>query len=249
MAEYWERMGISDEDYLELSEKLARLMTRVARSFTRETHESEDGFFIAFMSALSVSEIEFGNGYYLNFQTSKTNQNGLNAPEKIYGSDFGLRINFLEVPEKSFSKAVIGQAKNQPRREVEGTPSEQGRLTRQCTAMSRVTSHYIVTFRPEADGNIPLVYLGDQENKSYMHEGIRFDKYLLEYILPCLHGETNRNIIKYMISSTHAGWTDFIKIFTINTNLPKPNPTPDPTPEPSPEPTSAPTRRKPTYKR
>lgn len=244
MINYWEQMGISREDYDELSHKLEQTMTRITQTFARDTHASEDGFFISFMAALSVSLIEFGENYYLNFKSSKTNQNGKNAPEKIYGCDFGLRVNFNSQSNQPFSKAIIGQAKNEPRREVEGNSREQKRLARQCKAMSEVTRNYIVTFRPTSDESIPLVYLGDQEKQSYKEEGIRFDEYLLKHVLPCSHGEKDRAIMKYMISSTHKGWSEHIRIFEIDTNLPKPTPTPDSEPEPEPEPKPEPPRRK-----
>lgn len=235
MSNCWEQMGISKEDYDEISLELEQAMTRITQTFSRDTHASEDGFFVSFMAALSVTTISFGEGYYLKFKSSKTNQNGRNAPEKEYGCDFGLLVNFNTQSVEPFSKAIIGQAKNKPRRDIEGKKSEKKRLKEQCEAMSKVTSNYIVTFRPDSDNSIPLVYLGDKKNQSYEAEGIRFDKYLLEHVLPCSHGEQNSLIMSYMLSSTHKGWSEYIKIFEIDTNLPKPNPTPDSAPDPEPE--------------
>lgn len=242
MSKCWEQMSISKKDYDELSFKLEQTMTRITQTFSRDTHASEDSFFISFMAALSFTLITFGEQYYLEFKSSKTNQNGKNAPEKKYGCDFGLRVNFNAQSVNPFSKAIIGQAKNKPRRDVEGDKDEKKRLGRQCEAMSEVTSNYIVTFRPASDESIPLVYLGDQKNKSYEVEGIRFDKYLLEYVLPCSHGEKDTIVMGYMISSTHSGWSDYVRVFEIDTNLPKPNPTPDSAPEPDPQPRKKPKR-------
>lgn len=225
MAELWERMGISQAEFEDLSIKLELAMTNSARRFTRLTHYTEDGYFVSFMASLGM--IFFGNNYYLNFQDSKTSPYGLNGPEKTYGCDFGLRVDFHEGAKKTFSKAIIGQAKNSPRRDIEGAIYEQRRLSRQCNAMADVTSNYVVMFRPATDGSIPLVYIGDQQNKTYFKKGIRFDKYLIEYVLPCYHGETNPEIIPYMISSHHTEWLQYRRIFTIDTNLPIPDPSPE----------------------
>ncbi|ELJ8295336.1 MULTISPECIES: hypothetical protein [Enterobacter] len=225
MAELWERMGISQHDFDDLSWKLSLTMTASANRFTRLTHHTEDGYFVAFMASLGI--IYFGDHYYLNFQDSKTSPYGVDGPEKIFGCDFGLRVDFHGGSSGTFSKAIIGQAKNNPRKFVEGIKQEKTRLSEQCSAMAEVTSNYVVMFRPSTDGTIPLVYIGDQRNKTYSEKGIRFDKYLLEYVLPCYHGETNPDIISYMISSHHSGWLQYQRIFTIDTNLPTPDPSPE----------------------
>jgi hypothetical protein len=218
----WQRMGISEEAFEELSSKLSRTMKRASARTSRDTHADEDSFFTKFMG--SLGEIEFGDGYYLDFQDSKTTSKGAGSAEKIYGSDFGLRVDFNIHEESIFSKAIIGQAKNFPRNDPRDNKKERCRLAAQCSAMAGVTSNYIVTFRPNEDGSIPLVYLGNVETKLYSIPGIRFDEYLLNYVLPCKHGETNKDIIKYMVSATHDGWTEYLRIFLIRTNLPTPDP-------------------------
>ncbi|HIE5562628.1 TPA: hypothetical protein ACXNQR_002918 [Enterobacter kobei] len=228
MVTAWQRMGISKEAFDELSYKLAHTMKKSAEKTSRLTHADEDSFFSKFLGRLG--EIEFGNGFYLDFQDSKTTSKGVGSAEKKYGSDFGLRVDFNKDNGTGYSKAIIGQAKNFPRNHSGHNKRECRRLAHQCSAMADVTSHYIVTFRPTEDGSIPFVYLGDVSTKLYSVPGIRFDYYLLNYVLPCVHGETNKQIIDYMVSATHEGWKDYLRIFTIQTNLPAPDPTLDYTP-------------------
>lgn len=217
-------IGISEADFDELSSKLEEAMVTSARKTTHATHADEDGFFTKFMGRLG--KINFGTGYFLDFQDSKTTSKGAGSAEKEYGCDFGLRVDFFDNGHPNFSKAIIGQAKNYPRNSPDHGKSEHKRLADQCSAMANVTKHYIVTFRPKTDGNIPFVYLGDVETQSYKLPGIRFDTYLLNFVLPCYHGETDKRLIKYMVSATHAGWKEHINIFSIKTNLPKPSPSP-----------------------
>lgn len=222
MINAWQRMGISEKDFDDLSSKLSRAMKKTAEKTSRRTHSDEDSFFTKFMGRLG--DIEFGDGYYLDFQDSKTTSKGTGSAEKQYGSDFGLRVDFNNHEESVFSKAIIGQAKNFPRNHLRHTQQERKRLTEQCSAMSDVTSHYIVTFRPIEDGAIPFVYLGNTTTRLYSTPGIRFDKYLLNYVLPCYHGETNKDIVDYMVSATHEGWKEYLRTFSIQTNLPTPDP-------------------------
>ena len=109
MAELWERMGISQHDFDDLSWKLSLTMTASANRFTRLTHHTEDGYFVAFMASLGI--IYFGDHYYLNFQDSKTSPYGVDGPEKIFGCDFGLRVDFHGGSSGTFSKAIIGKRK------------------------------------------------------------------------------------------------------------------------------------------
>lgn len=221
MATAWERMGISKSSFDDLNQKITRLMIRSAEKTSRATHADEDSFFIKFMGRLG--EIKFGDNYYLDFQDSKTTSKGRGSAEKVYGCDFGLRVDFYNNKECSFSKAIIGQAKNFPRLDSRNNRNEERRLAEQCSAMAAVTSNYIVTFRPSNDGNIPIVYLGDVNKNYYSFKGIRFDEYILNYVLPCGHGETNEDIINYMVSATHEGWKEYLRIFSIKTNLPTPD--------------------------
>ncbi len=224
MNEYWVKMGISEEVFNELSFKLTQSMKYSAEKTTRETHADEDSFFTKFMGRLV--KIEFGDGYYIDFQDSKTTSKGKNSAEKKYGCDFGLRVDFIG-NNSSFPKAIIGQAKNFPRNSPRDNSTEQKRLAEQCSKMAKVTPNYIVTFRPNRDGQIPVIYLGDMNTGSYLAKSIRFDEYLLKYVLPCYHGETEKDVIKYMVSATHEGWTEYLRIFPIKTNLPKPSPSPE----------------------
>lgn len=228
MATAWERIGISKADFDELSSKLEEAMITSARKTSRATHSDEDSFFSKFLGRLG--KINFGAHYFLDFQDSKTTSKGKGSAEKKYGSDFGLRVDFSSNDGIPFSKALIGQAKNFPRNATEHTATESKRLAIQCSAMAEVTKHYIVTFRPRSDGNIPLIYMGDVENRSYSLPGIRFDDCLLDHFLPCNHGETDKKIIDHMVSATHEGWKEHIQIFSIKTNLPKPSPSPKATP-------------------
>lgn len=232
MIKYWESMGITQEEFNDLKHKLKSTMKYSAEKTTRITHADEDGFFTKFMGRLG--KIKFGNGYFLDFQDSKTTSKGKGSAEKKYGCDFGLRVDFGDDTKKTvFSKAIIGQAKNFPIGSLKGHKKENERLIRQCKSMANVTDNYIVTFRPLQDGNIPLIHLGNTETKLYSARGISFDEYILTQVLPCHHGEINKKIIDYMVSSTHAGWKEYIDIFSINTNLPRPNPELSKKPKPS----------------
>ena len=105
--------------------------------------------------------------------------------------------------------------------------------------MSQVTEHYVVAFRPTNPLAVPVIHLGDQANASYFIQSHDFDTYLINQVLPCYHGETDKTIIKYMVSATHEGWSEYRRIFSyrIKTNLPAPKPDltydPDGNPTPS----------------
>lgn len=235
MSEISVRLGISEEDLSELRCKLRKAMLYAASRVTLKTHKNEDDYFVAFMGKLGI--IRFGNGYYLDFQDSKTDAY---KAESIYGCDFGLRVEFYKDDKLDFQKAIIGQAKNNVRVVVEKDLTERKRLAEQCIKMSRVTEHYVVTFRPNNPQAVPVIHLGDQASSSYFNQAYDFDNYLINKVLPCFHGEKDKTIIEYMVSATHEGWSEYRRIFCYNikTNLPAPEPEltydPDGNPVPSP---------------
>ena len=236
MSDISVKLGISEEDLSELRYKLHVAMLYAASRVTPKTHKNEDDYFVAFMGKLG--KIQFGNGYYLDFQDSKTDTY---KAEGIYGCDFGLRVEFYKEGKLDFQKAIIGQAKNNVRIVVEDTPNEIKRLVEQCYKMSQVTEHYVVIFRPDNPLAVPVIHLGDQANSFYFKQSYDFDTYLINKVLPCIHGETNRTTIEYMVSANHEGWSEYRRIFgyKIKTNLPAPKPdltyNPDGTPDPSPD--------------
>ncbi|HFK7198844.1 TPA: hypothetical protein ACG0EF_000293 [Escherichia coli] len=85
--------------------------------------------------------------------------------------------------------------------------------------MARVTEHYIVILR-DSNQQIPVVHIGDRENKYFHADSIIFGDYLIDHVMACLHGETNTDDINTMLKSGLDEFNRFL--IEIKTNLPKP---------------------------
>lgn len=158
-----EKLNISINDYNELKEKLHAEFQRIAETFTRENFRQEDDFFAAFCAGLSLTNIPFGNGYYLRFRTSKTAHKGKNSPEHRFGCDFGIKIEWASDANEILEKGIIGQAKNSTLKK-----SDIKDLKEQCQKMARITEHYIVVLRDD-NHHIPVVHIGDRITE-YFHD-------------------------------------------------------------------------------
>ncbi|AKP32797.1 hypothetical protein [Yersinia aleksiciae] len=210
----YERLNISIDEYNELKTKLRTKFIQIAGIFTRENYRQEDDFFAAFCAALSLTTISFGDGYYLRFETSKTAHKGKNSPEHRFGCDFGIKIEWVSTSGDNLQKGIIGQAKNNRLKNADSKD-----LSVQCAKMAIVTGNYIVILRDDSH-HIPVVHIGDRENKYFHENSIIFDDYLIDHVMACLHGEINTGDINTMLKSGLDEFNRFI--IEIETNLPKP---------------------------
>ena len=214
-----ELLNLSIDDYTALKNELRMVCEKITSVFSRKSHKQEDSFFISFCSGLSLSTVNFGAGYYLKFSTSKTTDKGPNSSEKIFGCDFGIKIEWISGDQDNFEKGIIGQAKNVSLSEIK--KSEKNDLAEQCKKMARITEHYIVSFRDDSY-NIPVIHIGDPTNAYFSPEGILFDEYIIDHVMSCLHGDIQKDNIETMLTSDLEGFKPLI--INIETNLPKPTP-------------------------
>ncbi|OTP90509.1 hypothetical protein B6D12_06020 [Gilliamella apicola] len=222
----YQRLGISERDYKDLKTKLKDKIDEINNTITRYSHEQEEHFFSAYL--VMLGKIEFGddNKYFIKFLSSQVNSRGKNSAESITGCDFGLKVSWGI--DSKFEKAILGQAKNSSYL----SESEQKTLRKQCEKMSKFTENYIVALRPghskkeekEAEKEKEkelIIHIG--KNGSYEEEIILLSDYIIDYLLSCVHGETNPEVIEYMLQS------NLKELISLKTNLPKPTPEPKPT--------------------
>lgn len=224
----YDRLDINKDDYNSLKSKLSNILISIHNQFNGGSHVSEDAYFISFFACLSREKIKVGEKF-IEFKTSKINDRGKNSAESIGGCDLGIVFDWVNDDRVIFNKGVIGQAKNN----TELSADKRKTLKIQCDKMRKFTKYSIVLFREknQPPGIIMATDIKDDMdiNKHYADNKISLCDFIIDKVLACYFGDTDKDKIDKMKRS------DLGIELIVKTNL-KPQPEPKPQPESKPKP-------------
>ncbi|WP_447077454.1 hypothetical protein [Shewanella algae] len=169
---------------------------KCAEELNRESFRSETAYVNAFLGKLctNIKLQSINKELVINFRTPIYDDRGANSAESKYGADFGIVYKGGGV-----EKAILSQAKNTP---VENLSSTQKKaLQEQCRKMDRHTESWMVFEAPIVNGAIPTVKFNIY-NRSY---SMSFDRYVIEYIIGCEHGDRRAEFVNAVKSSNLKG--------------------------------------------
>lgn len=198
----YNRLNIDEIVYNSLKSELSNLLIKIHKILNDDSYESEDAYFTGLIACLKMcGKIKFGQNLFIEFKTSKTNDKGAHCAENLGGCDLGMVVDWVDGGKVIFSKGIIGQAKNHTKLSAE----ERKNLKTQCDKMRRFTEQSIVLFR-EKDQPPNIIMAADIKdnmdiNKYYANNKISLCDFIIDKVLACFFGDTDKDKIGKMKSS------------------------------------------------
>lgn len=199
----------------QLRGELFKLISNAASKIDRVHYGQEPNYTAAFFGKLHGETITNMNGQYIKFEFSVSDDRGPKSAEHETGIDIGMVFEWGNKDREIFKKAIIMQAKNNLRNL---SPSQKIELNQQCATMARITDAAIVMDCPY-DGSVPNIYESKSNTEPWNSSAIQLSKYIADYVLTCLRGDTREEIIDIARRADRGR-------LKVSTNMPKPTPNP-----------------------
>ncbi|MBY5894894.1 hypothetical protein HFN45_16110 [Rhizobium leguminosarum] len=175
-----------------------------ASRLRRDGYRQENGYLKAFIGRLDglITFDDDETSAFIDLKCTNVDDQGRGAAEGRTGADFAIIYEASGLASTE-TKALLGQGKNYALEDL--NRAETIRLGEQCEKMVSFTDHYLVLEPPVQEGGIPDVRIGKADGSiPFDQERISFDRYFVDYLIACFHGDRRGGFINAVHHSNMA---------------------------------------------